>query len=230
MAIPLEEAMGRIATVQTALVSNGYNIGAWGPCGNGIDGRWGSDTQTGWLAYIQASGQPDGTDQAIANLGVSGISMAGLQEAVTTWNRWRQAMAGAGNAPGSAIYEQAALAALATATGITAQTCPQLNGNGNGGAIVPTNGGTMAPTQKKPFPWWILGMLAVAVTAGGFAVWWFSKEDNKKGSRRVKRAAPAMAGWGSKGPEITDEELGGGYEGYKPPAEDTEPEESEEGG
>ena len=230
MAITLDEAMGRIAVVQAALVRVGFGLGAYGPCGDGVDGRWGQASRAGWDNYLMSIGLSAATPEALVQLGITDVTMEGFQEAITVWNQWRNSMISSGTSPGTETYEATANAALAASTGITPETCPGMmpppngevpaNGVPNGNGMVPA---TMAPTEEKPFPWWVLGVVAIAVVGGGVAVWWFSKDRKGRTVRRASRAT-AMSGWG-RGPEVTDEELGGGYEGYGKQASDQEDEE-----
>lgn len=200
----LEQAMAMIARVQQALVGNGFSVGAWGPCGDGVDGRWGPDTRAGWGEAMTAYGYaPAQTTALLATLGVSEFSGTDLQTAINTWNSWRSKQA-----VGSVAYEVAASRAFEAATGITSETCA--------GAPAPES--SMEPTpdvyypqplaQKGGVPWWlwlILGLVVAAAAGGG--IWYWSKY--KKRRRRKKKKGLNGYKKIEAGTEVTDAEFGG---------------------
>lgn len=198
----LEQAMGIIARTQQALVANGFSVGAWGPCGDGIDGRWGPDTRTGWGEAIAAFGyKASQTTAVLATLGVSEFDGTTLQTAINQWNAWRRTQE-----VGSAEYEAAANAALAAATGITAATCP--------GREIPVPSATPttdlyhAQPERGGVPWWLwllLGLVLAGALGGG--IWYWSKY--KRTGRRKKKSS--LNGYSKKfkaGTEVTDGEFG----------------------
>lgn len=207
----LVQAMGIVARAQQALVAAGYDIGTWGPCQDGIDGRWGPDTREGWGKALADAGlaAKDGT-QLLRALGITEYDGMTLQTAITTWNQWRGQQD-----IGSQAYEDAANAALAAATGITTQSCPEPS-QSQGGTIYqpPSKGDELyyapPPEQKKGWPWWlwlIIG-LTVAGAAGG-GLWYWNQYSKKKKRRRRKKSGTSGYGNAGSGTTITEEEMGG---------------------
>jgi hypothetical protein len=203
----LEQAMAIIARAQQALISQGFSVGAWGPCKDGVDGRWGQDSRTGWGEAMTAYGyEPAQTTALLATLGVSEFDGSTLQRAINTWNSWRRTQE-----VGSVAYEVAATRALAEATGITQETC---------GAAPPAPEPSAEPTTDMYYPpqppkegvaWWLwllLGLVVAAAVGGG--IWGWSKY-KKKGRRKKKKKS--LNGFSSNtieaGTEVTDAEFGG---------------------
>lgn len=196
----LEQAMGIIARVQTALIVNGYDIGSWGPCGDGIDGRWGPDSREGWGAAMSNAGlTPTQTTELLRRLGVTEFDGMTFQTAVTAWNQWRSQQD-----VGSEAYDAAANAALEAATGLNPSTCPgAMTTTEPPAAEQPPADLYHAEPKKSGLPWWgwlIIG-LGVAGAAGG-GIWWYTQYYKK----RKRRKTSGMNGYGK------DEEVSGGDE------------------
>lgn len=206
----LEQAIAIIARVQQALVSQGFSVGGWGPCKDGIDGRWGADSRAGWGEAMAAYGyKPTQTTALLATLGVSEVDGATFQVAVNAWNAWRR-----NQDIGSVAYEVAAMRALADATGITAETCGAAAPPAPDPSAEPTpdvySPHEIAPTKEGIPVWlWLLLGLVVAAAAGG-GIWAWTKY-KKKGRRKKKKGG--LNGFSSKqieaGTEVTDAEFGG---------------------
>lgn len=200
----LVDAMRIIAEVQAALVDAGVSVGAWGPCGDGIDGRWGSDSNAGFSAFKLANGlTPIQVQPALDALGVP-VSAMDFQTAVSLWNNWRTDNINKGRA-----YDAQANALLAEATGITAATCPQQQQETPVGQEEPPPADLAyvpPATPKTGWPWWlwlVLGLGTAGAVTGG--IWAYHKY-GKKGKK-----AASYSGLGrSQGTEIGDEEFGGG--------------------
>lgn len=201
----LEQAMAIIATAQQALVANGFPVGTWGPCKDGIDGRWGPDTRHGWGAAISAYGlEPSQTTALLATLGVSEFDGQTLQNAINVWNNWR-----AKQTVGSVAYEVAATKAFTNATGISAETC--------GGATptpepsmdaVPDVYHAQPMAQEAGIPWWlwlVLGLVVAGAVGGG--IWYLTKY--KKGRRKKKKKGLNGYKKIEAGTEVTDEDFSG---------------------
>jgi hypothetical protein len=200
----LEQAMAIVARVQQALVANGFSIGAWGPCKDGIDGRWGPDSRAGWGEAMSAYGyEPAQTTALLATLGVSEVDGSTFQQAVSAWNAWRRSQE-----VGSVAYEVSATRAFSEATGITTETCgaaPEPSAEPTPDVYYPQ------PLAKEGVPWWLwllLGLVVAAAVGGG--IWGWSKY-KKKGRRKKKKKG--LNGFSSKrieaGTEVTDAEFGG---------------------
>ena len=200
----LEQAMAIIARTQQALVAQGFSVGAWGPCKNGIDGRWGPDSRAGWGEAMVAYGyKPAQTTALLATLGISEFDGSTFQQAINAWNAWRNTQT-----PGSVAYEVAALRALDAATGITAETC--------GGAPVPEDAVEPVPDVYSPhieptkegipvWLWVLLGLVLAAATGGG--IWYWTKY-KKKGRRKKKNKGLNGYKKIEAGTEVTDAEFG----------------------
>jgi len=201
----LEQAMGIIARVQMALISHGYSIGSWGPCGDGLDGRWGPDTQEGWNAAMSNAGLPaTSSGDLLAALSISEFDAMTLQTAITAWNQWRSQQDRS-----RMDYHTTANAALEAATGINESTCVGMEQADNG---VPPDLYSPPQEKKGTLLWlWILLGVAGAIAAGG-GVWYWTQY--KKRKKRKKRSG--MNGYSggeqeddSAGPEITEAEFSG---------------------
>jgi len=199
----LVDAMKIIAAVQDQLGAAGFPCGAWGPCKDGIDGRWGQDSQAAYTAFKLSKGlTPQQSQEPLEALGVP-VSAMEFQTAVGVWNNWRNK-----HQVGSRAYEEAANLALEQATGITAATCAgaePAGDNGTGGEDQ-GNGSDLAlppTTASTGWPWWlwlILG-LGVAGAAGG-GIWAYYKYGKK-------RKPKSLSGFGkAEGAEIGEEEFG----------------------
>lgn len=193
------QAMAIIAEVQAALVEAGYSVGAWGPCGDGIDGRWGEDSQAGFSAFKLANGMtPIQVQPALDALQVP-VSAMTFQEAVNAWNKWRSEAITKGRA-----YDAQANALLAEATGITAATCAQMQPTGEQQEPPPDLAYVPPPAPSTGWPWWLwllVGLGGAGIVGGGiYAAHKYSKKKGKKG----------LNGYGkSTGTDIGDEEFGG---------------------
>jgi hypothetical protein len=201
----LEQAMAIIARVQQALASNGFSVGAWGPCGDGIDGRWGPDSRAGWGAAISAYGyEPTQTTALLATLGVSDVDATAFQTAVNVWNAWRRTQE-----IGSVAYEVAANRALASATGITPETCagapPSTEEEPAAELYYPPQ-----PAAEGGVPWWLWLVLALVLAgAAGGGLWYWSKYKKSRRRKKKKKSLNGFSHQSTTGTEVTDEEFGG---------------------
>jgi len=220
----IHEAMAFIANVQVALVQHGVSIGEKGPCGYGVDGRYGPETRAGFQAFAQSVGIAfDGqlpSDELLAalQLGVP-VTAAQFTEAVKLWNQLRAK---------TPNYAVAADKVLCEAIGICAGTqCPPFT-------LAPPSGPSPDETQlaagggtgdgPPKWGWAVLAAGGVAVLGflGYQAYKWHADKKRKSGGSM----APGFAAW--QGTEVRSQELGedeeedegedgGGYDGYGNP-------------
>lgn len=248
----IQGAMAVIGHVQAALTQHGFPAGEWGPCGLGVDGRYGPDTRAALQAFAQQAGVPYSDPPSDALLGALAleppVATTELAAAIYSWNHFRE------NNPN---YNEEANVVICEVLGVCGgDRCPEWmlpepaepppGPSPNGGEMMPPPNGGMGTTGKDEggIPWWVWLILVGGVLGvGGFIGYqaWKDYKGKKKGKRRSKRStveAPSYAAL--KGPEIEDEELGdgdeGGYAGYGNMATDVdessgeEPEADEEGG
>jgi hypothetical protein len=216
----LVAAMKIIARVQAGFVEQGVNIGTFGPCGDGIDGRWGEYSRAAYKEYADATGFKVGSNDILQNLGITEINAMAFQNAITIWNQWRNQWVTAG-AVDTVPYHEAANAALAQAVPDFVAAClggvageeevpanPQMSKMQGNGDMATTNGNG----KGEGLPWWLFVLIGVVVIGGGIAAYYFYGRSGKRG-RRSSLKSPALAAWGS--PSVEDEELGDeGYNGY----------------
>ena len=245
-------AMRNIGRVQAGLLGQGLSLGTFGPCGDGIDGRWGEVSRAAYGEYATATGLKVGSDALIQSLGITDISAMTFQNSINAWNQWRNQWIEAGLID-TADYHTAANAALASALPEVVEACigagvggesppvavtppvadlSRMNGNG-----APPAATTNGDGESEGIPWWVFALIGVALVGGGIYAYIHYRGKGGRRARRSTKRAPALAAWGA--PPIEDEELGDeGYNGYgeeqseggdyTPP--EPEPDDSEEGG
>lgn len=206
MPMTVHDAMAMIANAQAALIQHGFPVGNYGPCGDGIDGRYGPATRAGFQSFASSIGQPFDklpNDATLAALEAGAMPAAQFAEAVSMWNSFRS---------GTANYSAAADQVLCESTGVCGgETCP-------GAAPVPPPTGPAGPVEEDSVTWpfWLLGILGVGIL--GF-IGYQAYEDHQEKKARG-RTSRSMAGY--TGRKITGVELGeegsdssGDDEGYE---------------
>lgn len=216
MAMTIHEAMSMIANVQAALIQHGFAVGNYGPCGDGIDGRYGPSTRAGFANYAASIGLPFDklpSDELLAALEAGPIPAAAFAEAVNVWNQFRAA---------TPSYAAAADQTLCESTGVCGgETCP---GAAPPGPVVPPPTGPVSEDEKpSKWPLIVLGIVGAGVAA---FIGYHAYKDHQEKKARGRTVSAGAFGSDYTGRKITGVELG---EAQKPGEDQEEGFEGQEG-